>query len=233
LKGRLPKIKEGDHYVLSQKGIQPIHGVKATMKTRLRIIFWTMPLLVILITIIYGKVFFSGLTVPWILVGKPSENLTEIIGIKFSEGKLYMLTTSRDIYSKYFNQYTYGETPSPVQWIKEKDQNILTDPVRNYGGERFTPPLYPFKPIQIFEFGVPATESTFDIRFALSEDGNLWYWSFATGAYQGLFYILVLAIEILAFLLALFINFVIILTRRIVRGFRNLTQMTNHIKLSI
>ena len=137
------------------------------MKTRLRIIFWTMPLLVILITIIYGKVFFSGLTVPWRLVGKPSENLTEIIGVKFSEGKLYMLSTSRDIYSIYFNQYIYGSTPSPVQWILEKDQNILTDPVSNYGGETFTPPPYPFKPIQILEFGVPATESTFDIRIRI------------------------------------------------------------------
>jgi hypothetical protein len=190
------------------------------MKTRIKIILWTAPLLVILLTIIYPKVFFSGLTVPWRLVGKPSENISEIIGVKFSEGKMYVLTASGDTYSIHFNQYFYGSIPSPVQWIKEKDHNILTDPIGNYGGEKFTPPPPPFKPMQIFEFGIPATESTFDIRFALSEDGNLWYWSFGTGGLQGLFYALVLAIEILAYLLALFINFVIVLTRRMIRRTR-------------
>jgi hypothetical protein len=153
-------------------------------------------------------------------VGKPAENLSKIIGVKFSERKLYVLTASGDTYSIYFDQYIYGYglIPSPLPWIKEKDSSILTDPVKNYGGETFTPPPPPFKPVQILEFGIPATESIFDIRFALSEDGNLWYWSFGVGGLHGFLYVFILAIGILIYLLALFIYFVIVITRRMKRG---------------
>ena len=184
------------------------------MKIRLKRLLWIIPLLLIFLTIIYIRVTFSGLTEPWRLVGKPSESITRIVGVKFSEGKLYLISASRQIYSLYFHQFIYGSIPSPVQWMHENDKEISVDPVQNYGGDNFTPPPLSFKPIQIFEFGIPAVESISDIRFATSEDGNLWYWSFAAGAYQGLFWGLVLAIEILAFLLTLFIYLIVFLIKR-------------------
>jgi hypothetical protein len=184
------------------------------MKNRLLktfwIILWISPVFIILATIIYGKVVFSGLSVPWRLIGKPSENITKIIGVKFSENKLYVATSSGGINSLFIAGYLAGVS-LPVHWINEGDPNILIDPVSNYGGERFTPPPPPFKPIQIFEFGIPATESTQDYRFALSADGNLWYWHHVSSAYQGLFFVMLLGLEILMYLLALLIYVVIVL----------------------
>jgi hypothetical protein len=185
------------------------------MKIRLKYLLWVIPLLAILVTIIYARVFFSGVVEPWRLVGKPSENIARIIGVKFTEGKLYVSSASGHTYSLYFLQYIYRSSPLPAQWMTENEKINSSDPVQNYGGEKFTPPPPPFLPIQLFEFGIPAVESTSDMRFALSEDGNLWCWSFGTGVYQGFFIGLVLVIEILAFLLSLFVYLIVYLIKRV------------------
>ena len=186
------------------------------MKTRVKIILWTIPLLVIIFTLISMIVISSGVTVKWKLIGKPSESITKIIGVKYTNRKLYVLTASGNTYSLYFKVYP-ASVPIPGQWNKENDDNISTDPVKDYGGKSFTPPPPPFKVKQIYKFEIPATESSNETRYALSEDGNLWYWSFSYSAYQDLFYVMIIAIEILIYLLALFINFAIFLTKRIIR----------------
>jgi hypothetical protein len=191
---------------------------KRVVKTLWRIL-WISPIFIILATILYGKILFSGLGVPWRLIGKPSENLTEIVGVNFSEKKLYVATASGASYSIFIGGYLVGVS-LPVEWIFENDHKPLIDPVDNYGGERFTPPPPPFKPIQIFEFGVPATEVTFDYRFAVSTDGDLWFWSHAIGAYHGLFFFILLGFEILMYLVALLMYAVILLITYLVRRHR-------------
>ena len=49
------------------------------MKARTKIVLWTVPLLVIVFTLLYIYVVSNGLNVPWKLIGKPSENISKII----------------------------------------------------------------------------------------------------------------------------------------------------------
>jgi hypothetical protein len=66
------------------------------------------------------------------LIGSPSEIITKIIGVNFTNRKLYVLTASGDTYSIHF-KHPPDIIPYPVQWNKEKDDNILTDSVEELG----------------------------------------------------------------------------------------------------
>ncbi len=187
------------------------------MKTRTKIILWTLPLWVIVFTLLVTQVFTRGLNVPWKLVGKPSAGIAKIMGIKFSQRKIYVMTVSGEIFSLYFNQYMFPAHDSSIgQWNIEKDTDIAFDPITpiTYSGMSFTPPPPPFNVKQIYTFSLPAVESFNETRFALSEDGNLWFWSFAFGGLQGFFYALPLAIEILLYLFALFVGFIAFVIKR-------------------
>ena len=155
----------------------------------------------------------SGLTVPWKFLGKPAENVSKIIG--FEQNKLYVYSETGEIYSLQYYQNYYESFPIPIQWSKEKNSNISPDPRLESGYMPFTSPPPPFKVKQIYQFKFPQIEGSNVNKFALSEDGNLWFWGYSAGVYQGLQFLLILIIETLAYLLALFIGFVIFLTKRI------------------
>ena len=187
------------------------------MKTRTKIILWTLPLLVIVLTILCEFIFNSGLTVPWKFVGKPSESISNIIG--YDGFKLYVSTETGETYSLPYNQNFGDSIPSPVQWVKEKNVKIGLDPIFEVRTEQFKSPPPPFKVKQIYKFAFPEIEGSNLNKFALSDEGNLWFWSYAKGVFQDLGILQLLAIEILAYIFALFITFVILLTRKIIRKF--------------
>jgi len=180
------------------------------MKTRTKIILWTLPLLVIVLTFLYMYVVGNGLNVPWKLVGKPSENISKIIG--FNLGKLYVVTASGEMYFLKCN-YMGFPNPSPYQWGKDENYTKVLDPF--YGSLPVPPasPLLLFKVKQIYQFVHAETESSAVIKFALSEDGNLWFWTVSGSGLQGFFYFVILAGEILLYVLALFVSFVISLVK--------------------
>jgi hypothetical protein len=197
------------------------------MKTRTKIILWTLPLLVIILTYIYIYVIGNGLNVAWEFVGKPSENISKIIGFNFNPGKLYVFTDSGEIYSLPYYHYD-DPIPSPSQWVKDENYKKELDPisVSSYVPIEFPSPPPPFNVKQIYQVSFPAIESTNVTKFALSEDGNLWFWRAAGSGLQGFFYSLVLAIEILAYILAVFIYFVIYLMKRMLSKLNNKTPDT-------
>jgi hypothetical protein len=96
--------------------------------------------------------------VQWKFIGNPSENINKIIGVNFANRKLYVLTASGNTYSIYFN-YPPDVISNPIRWNQEKYNNILVDPVEEFGGKMFKPPPPPFKLKQIYQFEIPTTES--------------------------------------------------------------------------
>lgn len=160
---------------------------------------------------LYTFIVSSGLAVPWKMAGKPPENITKIIGINFSLGKLYVLTDTGLKYSTNFGS-PGNVIHYPIQWIRENDSNVVTYPI-DESNANFKSPPPPFKVKQLFQFQYPTIEGTSEEKFALSEDGYLWYWSFGQGVFQGLFYALIVTIEIVAYLLALLIRFVLFLVK--------------------
>jgi hypothetical protein len=178
------------------------------MKTHVKINLWTLPLLVIGLTWFYIYMVSNGLNVPWKFVGKPSEKIAKITG--FNSGKLYVETDSGEMYSLHY--YHFGDSlPPPDQWDKDNKYKKELDPIyeSSYGYTAFKSPPPLFKIKQIYQLSFPAVESSNLTKFALSEDGNLWYWAHAGGGFEGLFYFLILAGEILLYVLALIIKFVI------------------------
>jgi hypothetical protein len=194
------------------------------MKTRTKIILWTLPLLVIVLTFLYIYVIGNGLNVPWKLVGKPSENISKIIG--FNPGKLYVETASGEMYFLKCD-YMGFLNPSPYQWGKDENYTKALDPFYRIRPAPPASPLPLFKVKQIYQFVYAETDSFAVIKFALSEDGNLWFWTHGGGGLQGVLYILELAGEILLYIIALLINFVIFLAKRIIRKIRSFTP-NNH-----
>jgi hypothetical protein len=185
------------------------------MKTRTKIILWASPLLVIVLTYLYIYIVGNGLNVPWKFVGKPSENIAKIIG--FNTGKLYVETDSGEMYALQCSDDCYS-MPSPIRWVKDKNYKKGLDPI--YDLSITSPPPF-FKVKQIYQFSYPAVESLTVTKFALSEDGNLWYWTASGSGLEGFFFFMTLAGEILLYVLALFINFVVFLAKRIIRKNRS------------
>lgn len=187
------------------------------MKLRTKIILWTLPILVIVVSFLYLFVIYSGLNVPWKMVGKPSENISTILG--FSSGKLFVETDSGEMYSIDYYHYGYS-IPSPDQWAKDKNYEKELDPIygSNHVPYTYATPPQSFNVKQVYQLEFPATESFNVTLFVLSEDGNLWYWRNAAGGLQYFFYFLIIASEILLYGLALFIGLVIFLTKRIKRN---------------
>jgi len=197
------------------------------MKTRTKFILWTLPILLIVLTYLYIIIVSNGLNVPWKIVGKPSENISKIIGYNLGVDKLYVYSVSGEMYSLPY--YRYGDPiPLPSNWVKDKNYKKELDPIFENGYIPISflslPP--PFKVKQIYQFEFRQIEGGSVTKFALSEDGNLWCWSVAGSGLQYFFYFLILAIEILAYIFALFVYFIIFLTKRAIRKFNFKTPNT-------
>jgi len=126
-----------------------------------------------------------GLTTTWHFLGKPDEQVAKIIGI--SEGhKLLVSTTTGHVYS--FEFYPWMSIPFHPSWIKENLSNLEVDPVQSWGADFVTlPPL--FRVIQIFDMEYQLVEGIGEVKFALSEEGDLWIWNHTRGNFSNLLYI--------------------------------------------
>jgi len=196
--------------------------------TRTKLILWALPLLWIIATFLYIFVVRNGLNVPWKFLGKPSENISKIVGYNYQVGKFFVSTKTGKIYSLPY--YHFGDLiPSPTLWTKDDTYKKELDPI--YGKANatnvFLSPPTPFKLKLMYQFAFPGFEGTNINKFALSEDGDLWLWSAGGGVFKGVFNFLVLTIEILVYLLALLLYLVIYLTRRAGRKLKNQDMLSS------
>jgi len=192
------------------------------MKTRTKLILWALPLLLIFATFLYIFIVGNGLNVPWKFVGKPSEDISKIVGYNYQVGKLFVSTDTGKMYSLPYHQFG-DPIPSSAQWTEDDTYKKELDPI--YGDNNVTKdvlsPPTSFRAKQIYQFAFPVIEGTNINKFALSEDGDLWFWSAGSGVFEGLYNFLILAVEILVYLFALFLYFLIYLMRRAGRKRKN------------
>ena len=159
------------------------------MRRRIRFSFLLFPVLGIVFGIIYAFMFMHGLIVTWHFVGNPSEKITRIIGFVGGHN-LFVKTESGNVYSlEYYNYVNLNDfLPTPIKWKKEEKNNLLQpDPERKSYMEFISLPLL-FSVKQFYEMNFPLVEGEFLVKFALSEDGNLWMWNYGKGGMAGLSY---------------------------------------------
>ena len=186
------------------------------MKTSTKIILLTSPLLLIVLTYLYGVIISNGLNVHWKLVGKPAENISKIIG--YNVGKLYFYSDSGIMYSLPY--YPWSDPDSATSnWVEDNSYKKELDPIYDsrYKPHKILSLPPPFRLKQIYQFDYSETESTKAIKFALSDDGNLWYWSVSGSGLQGFFFFLILAFEVLVYVCALFVFCVVFLLMKKVK----------------
>lgn len=145
---------------------------------------------------VYAFMFVHGLTATWALIGKPSDDISKIIGV-VGQTNLFVSTVSGEIYSFDFSEYYYGHNSSfadqlfssapPVIWKKENMLTIIPEPVRRPTFNFITWPLL-FKEKQLYESTHQVIEGELLTKFALSKDGNLWIWSYGVGGMAGILY---------------------------------------------
>lgn len=177
------------------------------MKKRTRVILWTSPLFLILIEIFI--VFIGvGLFTPWRLVGKPSEDISKIIGVH--QDKLYVSTDSGELFSLQIPGSSIG---THAVWNKEQEFPSGPQPpclgfVCVVEGAPWTasPPLL-IHIKQIYQFKVGGEGGTLIYKFALSKDGNIWYWVRGFGVDLVVPFYFILIIEVVVYLLAIVIGF--------------------------
>lgn len=197
------------------------------MKTRTKIIIWFSPLLLIFLEVLSLIIICSGLTVPWRFVGNPSEKIAKIIGYKNSLKKLYVTTDSGEMYSLNYDYYNQDDLKkgldfitSHAHWVKENEISIEPDQMydRACGSPKLTP-LF-FREKQFYRIEYQAVEGCGETWFGLSQDGNLWVWHYGSGLCDYLIIVIgipLFPLEILAYLLAIFIGLMVFLVKRIIR----------------
>ncbi len=151
------------------------------MKRQRRFPLWIVPVFGIIFGIICAFVFIHGLAVGWHFVGKPSENIARIIGIVGGHA-LFVETEAGNFYSIEYYNYLNGNDflPLPIKWKKEASNNLQPDPPRTPIMKFVSFPLL-VKVKQMYEMQYPLIEGEFLVKFALSEDGNLWMWNYGQG----------------------------------------------------
>lgn len=153
------------------------------MKVRFLFSFWYLPILGIIIGILFAFVYKSGLAVTWQYIGKPSSNISKIVG--FVGNKLFLITENGDAYSITYEEYLIvgdDSIPKQAEWVKEGNNSIVADSIRNNDlGFIILPPLFKVKQEYVMEF--PNIEGSSLVKFVLAEDGNLWMWNYGVGAY--------------------------------------------------
>jgi hypothetical protein len=164
------------------------------MRIRFRSLLWFIPLLGIIVGLINAFGFIHGTFMPWYFVGKPSDPISKIIGI-VDKNHLFVETDSGNIYSFEYNHYLRESSflPFPIVWNKVEKQAIETDPIYKPTMNFISPPLL-FKVKQQYEMAYPLVEGDQLVKFALSEDGNLWLWNYGQGGMAVLTYLMFPAI---------------------------------------
>lgn len=166
------------------------------MQRRFRFTLWLLPFLGFIFGIVYVFMFVHGLTATWSLIGNPSIKISEILGDD-GQTNLFVKTTSGDIYSFNYRPYFNGHNSSfadrflstapTVMWKKENIKTFTPEVPRQPTFEFITWPVL-FKVKQTYENAYPLVEGETLIKFSLSEDGNLWIWSYGVGELAGIMY---------------------------------------------
>lgn len=160
------------------------------MRIRVKFKFWFFPILGVIFGIAYAFMFIHGLNVTWHFVGNPSENINKIIGLVGGR-YLFVYTDSGKIYSLNYNIYLNGRDTlsSPIWWKIEDNNNLTPDPIRQPVMKFISLPLL-FKVKQFYEMAHPLVEGEELVKFALSDDGNLWIWNYGQGGMSSITYFL-------------------------------------------
>lgn len=185
------------------------------MHLRRKLPLWISPVLGVILGVTYAYMFIHGLVVTWHFIGKPSENIVRIIG--FAGGpNLYVETNSGNIYSIEYYNYLNGNDflPLPIKWKKEEKNYIQPYPERKPLMKFVSFPLL-VKVKQLYVMQFPEIEGEYLVKFALSEDGNLWMWNYGQGGMAVITYFI---FPVMGFLggsiLALLIKVFVLLSRR-------------------
>ena len=113
----------------------------------------------------------AGFYSTWKKIGKPSDNITQIIGIV--EYKIIVLTDKGETYSLDIMDY------SNASWTKEENQTWETEPYRRTEISTWPPPFHVKQLVTTFL--VIAPECTPSIQIGLSQAGELWIWKDTLG----------------------------------------------------
>lgn len=186
------------------------------MKRRMKVILWSLPIIIIGLELLGLIIICKGLAVPWKFVGKPAQRITQIIGYEYTTRNLYVESESGEIFSLFYSYRGSDSIPLPVQWVKEKDFTLEPAYILTGKCESFSVPPLLTEVKQSYQFIFPSIESCAQTRFAISEDGNLWVWYYESGlcSYLSILAILLIPLEIAIYLIALFVSVVISLVKK-------------------
>ncbi len=150
---------------------------------------WLLPAIGLVLGVIYAYMWMHGLISAWHLVGNPGEPIASIIGV-VDQKEIFVSTDSGKVFSieyktclddqDYLFDFGSRSISEQVIWTGEGSQKIKPDRLQPSGVD-FMVRSGSFEEKQrydIIEYSVDAERLT---RFALSEDGDLWMWSYALG----------------------------------------------------
>jgi hypothetical protein len=146
------------------------------MKHLLKFSIWTLPFLGLVLGYAYAYLSFHGLLEIWHHVGKPEENIGQIVDAT-DAGKLFVSTETGKTFSLGFT-FTEGEKMKlsfPLAWNREDHISGNPVPSIRYSGADFytLPPLFRVKQLYQVEY-IYRWEGKGSVKFALDANGNLW-----------------------------------------------------------
>jgi hypothetical protein len=156
------------------------------MERRLKFILWALPFLGLALGYAYAYLFFHGLLEIWHFVGKPEENIVQIVDVTDTRD-LFVATETGKIFSIAFADAGEMTLSFPLVWNKE--DHVSGEPVpsiKYYGADIFTlPPL--FEVVQLYQVEyIYDVEGKGAVKFGLDADGNLWMWEHQIAGLTGL-----------------------------------------------
>ena len=176
------------------------------MKQQLKFSLWVLPFLGFVLGFVYAYSYFHGLFEIWHRVGKPEENIVQIVGLQ-EDGKLFVTTETGEIFSITLADASEMTLSLPVVWNRE--DHVSGEPfpsVKYYGAGFFTlPPL--FQVVQLYQMEyIYHWEGKGAVKFALDAEGDLWMWKHKIAGLTGL---VLYYYPVIGFLAGLFTAFVI------------------------
>jgi len=163
---------------------------------------WIFPIFGVIIGFVLVNIHNRGLLTIWEKVPNPPEKIVRIIGNVDGYNLLVETISGETIYVETSHCVIYDNQGSQ-RWV-----GIQTHPEQNYSANYLIWPLW-FQVKQYYNIAYFADGPKALMRFALSENGDLWIWNFCDNGYLGLNYCLfpliglfgggILAVIIIAF----------------------------------
>lgn len=153
------------------------------MNQNRRFPIWIFPIFGVIIGFVLASINNQGLLTIWEKVKDPPEKILRIIGNVDGYNLLVETISGKTIYVETFHCVIYDNQVSQ-RWV-----GIQPHPEQNYSANYLIwPLLFPVK--QTYNISYFADGPKALIRFALSENGDLWSWNFCDNGYLGLNYCL-------------------------------------------